>query len=402
MLLGSTLSGGMKLQKQQGYDKSLSQALTLGTDNRLFFKLVMNDEGGYEIPAASIAGRNLSWEKLKLGFLVEDGDMIELTDSGKLIDKTGLSSWVNIAYLLRDAECVYEKESAEDKAKRDAEKIGVPIDQIELAKTLEGIELRYHGGEAADGTRISPKEALLVSPLRVYTYIQCLLVPMDKTGAPDWKSAQSCSLDIKNKKAQQLFDLLSKPEYVNTDDMVLEVGYAYKGEDKQKAGQAASFQGISKDTSIKTLYPEDWAKYGVKKLEDLFTDAEMIIAKNGNANSRTTIADVISAIRKYCATNLGVLASIKFEKDETKKAAKDLIEFGLLDAVPKIKELAMSVVEENTAAGDSTTTAEDAVEQEAMQNMKDGKMAQATTLSEMQAAAGPSGFGSEDDDIANI
>lgn len=402
MLLGSTLSGGMKLQKQQGYDKSLSQALTLGTDNRLFFKLIKNDEGGYEIPAASIAGRNLNWDKLKLGFLVEDGDMIELTDGGKLIDKTGLSAWVNIAYLLRDAACVDEKESAEDKAKRDADKIGVPIDQVELSKTLEGIELRYHGGEAADGTRISPKENLLISPLRVYTYIQCLLVPMDKNGAPDWKNAQSCSLDVKNKKAQQLFDLLSKPQYVNADDMVLEVGYSYKGEDKQKAGQAASFQGISTDTSIKTLYPDDWNKYGVKKLEDLFTDAEMIKAKNGNANSRTTVADVISAIRKYCATNLGVMACINFEKDEAKKAANDLVEFGLLDSVPKIKQMAMSVVETSSEEKESTeATAEEAAEQEAMQNMKDGKMAQATTLTEMQAAAGPSGFG-DDDDISNI
>jgi hypothetical protein len=257
-----------------------------------------------------------------------------------------------------------EKKNKEAEAQRTAEELGKPIDQVALAKALEGIELKYNGGKTANGKKINPDKSPAISGLQQKMTTQVLVVKMlpdDKK--PDWKSAQYAVLELSNAKMVELIALEDNSDYFHDDKTYLEVGYNYIGTDKKSAGQSASFQGIASSLSLEESDPQGWASFGKALVDGLVVGktiedtAELIKSRNRNLKSSHTPAEVVTALKKWCSTNDSIFGSINYEDDATKRASKDFLDSHLLDTIPVVKEkfeklLAEKEAEENKNGGE--------------------------------------------------
>lgn len=353
-----TLRAGVRARQAQGYDNSLSKSVELNGKYRLFFRIAKPGDVAYvengqqvlveapDIIACTVPGRSLDYKALGYGYIPFDEKLgqIQIDDSGKYTDTSGLAPIARIAKVLHAAQCEREKKAAEKEAKEAAESLGQQIDTVTLARTLEGIEQKYHGGKAANGQNVLATVQPVVSRLQQKITIQICVVKLDPTGKPDWDNAVYAVFEASNARANELFALIDNPEYCRPEDGFLEVGYDYIGKDKKEAGRNAKFQGIAASLSLKTQYPEEWAKAGQAKVDGIVhgatveETANMMKARNMSVARAISPNDVISAFRKYCATNAAVFASIDMEADSTKWAAQDFLESHLLDAYPVVKQ----------------------------------------------------------------
>ena len=345
------LRGGIKIKSEQGYDSSLSKVVQLNSKNRIFFRIAEFD-GVMDIIAATVPGRSLDYEALNNSFIPFTKEQIEVDDAGKVKDKTGLDTYARIATILHDAACVREKKQAENQAKAEAEELGEQIDSTALSKRLDEIEIKYHGGKASDNTRINPDKNPVISRLQFKITCQVKVVKLGADGAPDWDNAQSAIIELSQTKATQLLGILDDPTYVSTSDEFLEVGYNYLGADKKSAGKSAAFTPIAPNLKLAVQYPELWESTGKKVVESLVKGkdpqetAQLMKNRNMSVAKSVAPADVVSAFKKYCATNKGLFASIDLESDDTKRSAADFLELHLLDNVPTIKKKFEDIAEE--------------------------------------------------------
>lgn len=340
-VIGSTLAQGQNIRSKQGFDRKLSKTVVLNSTNRIFF---YKDAANKSVVSATVAGRDLDFEVFGSSFFCPNDDQLvydEATQQWK--DISGLDDWARIAKVLHAAKAADAKYHVESKAREDANRVGKDVDQVALTSELDKIQVNYFGGKDQQGKPIYPKVKPMVSNLVFKSTTQVLVVPLKESGAPDFDEASTAYLEMSGTKARQLSNLMKNAAYNNPDLPYIEIGFDYTGTTPEEAGRAATFQGISEDTSLKKNYPDVWNErwegaWGlmVNGNSDEET-AELMAHRNIGLCSTTTARDVEACIRKFCASSDGVMASIDMESDDTKKAANLFIKYGLVNEVPKIK-----------------------------------------------------------------
>ena len=351
-ILANSLRSGKRAKDSQGSDQHLSKVVELNGKYRLFFRTWEVEDGILDIAAAMVPGRSCNLDICGTTFVPYSPEMYKVEEAGQIEDLTALRSWSRISRVIFEAQCTREKKNAENEATRTAQELGQPIDQIALARALEGIELKYNGGKAADGTNIMPTERPAISGLQQKMSTQLLAVKLLPTGEPDWKNAKYAVLEFSNARIQELLSILDNPDYAYKTDGYLEVGYDYIGADKKAAGRAAKFQGIAESVSLAKIYPQSWEQFGkslvagIAKADTLEATAEIMRSRNRNLKGGKGPTDVISSFKAWCAKNAAVFASINFESDNVKFAAEDFLKENLLESVPNIKAKFETVLEE--------------------------------------------------------
>lgn len=319
---GGGLRGGIKVKESQGSCQSLSKVVTLGGKYRLFFPIFERD-GIVDVVAATMAGRKLDRDILKKSFVPITN--FEQSATGRIIDKTGLDSYARIAHVIHKSNEKAEKEAAEREAKVDADKLGVAVDQAALKQKLHEIEVAYEGDNSNKDNPIYATKNPIVGSLVTEIATECLVVPMQNE-APQWDKAQVASVSVSTTKQTQLMALLEDDNYARVHPDFLEVSYVYAGKSKAEAGRAATFQGISADLSLKTKYADLWEKQGVQALKRVSRTEEAVASKNYNMSSAVTPEEVMTSFKSYCAKTPAIFANMDWEADETKRAAKDMID----------------------------------------------------------------------------
>lgn len=379
-IIAGTLRQGKKARDRAGSDDHLSKVVELNGSYRLFFRTVEvpeydedgNDTGRLsgmrDVAVAVVPGRSLDYKVCNAGFISYTPDMYELDEAGVMKDKTGLQSFARIARVIHQAQCLREKKNVESEAKRTAEELGKAIDQASLARSLEGIELKYNGGQAADGTKINPSVSPYISGIQQKMTTQVLVVKLLPNGEPDFQNAQYATLEISTSRMNELIALMDKPEYFDNESEYMEVGYEYKGADKKAAGKAAKFQGISSDLRLCNTYSDLWASHGKSKVDGLAKGktigetAEILRSRNRNLRSLHTPQEIMTAVKKYCANNAAIFGSIDFESEDTRRATVDFLSSGLLDDIPAVKtrfeELRKEIEKEDSKGEDKPSNGE--------------------------------------------
>ena len=374
------LRGAKEIKERQSSLRSLSSQLQMGTKYRLFLPIFRDDKGEPDMVIAAVPGRKSDSAKIKTSFIPLDD--FEVTDAGKVVDNSPLKSYARIARVLHKAECVAEKRAAEDVAKREAETIGTSINQAALTKKLEEIETEYFGNndvKPAVFASINP----VIGGVVIQTATEVLAVPMSTDNKPDWSKKFYASLDLSSRKMSQLLSLLADSNFSSVNDDFLEVSYDYgRGEtDKKVAGQNAVFQGVSKDMTLASLYPESWSA-NKDSLNNLSRTQEAICAKNYAFSSRVTVAEVIERLKSYYSKKKLALAAIDLEDDVTKSAAKDLIESGITEGVPKIQQALIEYV--NTL--DAENRADETEDNEGIDKQEFDSATKAQSITELASA----------------
>lgn len=373
-ITANSLRSGKRAKDAQGSDPHLSKVVELNGKYRLFYRPWVVEDGVVDVAAAMVPGRSCNFEICGTGFIPYTKDMYSIDETQQIDDNTGLKSWARIARVIHDAQCAREKKNAEAEAQRTAQELNQPLDQVSLSRNLEGIELKYHGGKAADGTNIAPKEQPAISGMQQKLSTQLLAVKLLPTGMPDWKNAKYAVLELSNQRINEIIAILDDPNYCNPDCNYIEVGYDYIGADKQAAGRAAKYQGIVRQMSLEMIDPQGWESMGKKLVDGIANGktldevAEIMRSRNRNLKGGKGPNDVISALKTWLAKNAAIYGSIDFSADNVAWAAKDFLDAHLVDNLPAIKEKFEQIVaeqeakksgesdkaENTTAAGEST------------------------------------------------
>lgn len=392
-ILSSGLRRGKKMMDSTGSDKHLSEVLEHGNDYVLFFKKFWSDvptpDGGiervFDIAAGLVPGRDLNRDIFKSGFVRFKEGMFTVDEFDNVEDNTGLQSWARIAMVLHNAQCAREIKNAEADAERGAQELGLPVDQGSLKRTVDGITLKYRGGEAADGTRIYPKINPMISGIKKKLTTRVLVVKLDSNGVPIWNKAEYAVYEFRKTRLEEFFSVISKNEYTCGDRDYIEVGYSYQGADKAAAGRAAKFDGHVESMLLEVMYPNEWKKYGEKMVAEIVPDSatensgEFCVARNRNLTSAKSPKEVESIMRLWCANNAAVFGSIDWEAEETSKAAEDFLANHIVDNIPKALAKFTELAEENKKSKPQGTDDDDNDEQKALADAIDLVNAGATT-----------------------
>lgn len=358
------LRAGKKAKDKQGSDRHLSKVVELNGKYRLFFRQlpVVDDETGEIIPdekdlaTALVPGRSFDYDICNTSFYALSEEQFRTNEFGDVEDLTGLAPWARIARILFEAQCVREKKNAESEAERTARDLNQPVDQVSLSKRLDEIEVQYHGGKDANGTRINPSKRPAISGIQNKMTTHLGVVKLLPNGAPDFKNAKYAVFEISNSRMDELIALCSNSAFINVNKDYIEVGYDYVGADKQAAGRAAKFQGIVDSMSLESTFPAEWEQEGKRFVAGIANGAnikevaDIIISRNRNLKSGKTPNDIIMSFKQWCAKNAAVFASIDFDDETTKRAAADFLESHIVDAVPMVKERFERIVAEAEAA----------------------------------------------------
>lgn len=345
---GFGMRQGQAQANAQSDNIRFNKAIELNNKYRLFMRVVdLSNYGGegFDIAAVSSPGRQLSLGEKKGGFCKFPSNMIEVTEAGRTKDLSGMQSWANVAKVLFEAAYRKEKKAVEDDAEKLARDLERDIDVVALSKNLEAVELQYHGGEAADGTKIYAKKSPFLSGIKVKVAVQVAVVRIAPDGVPELSKFKVTSFEPSNQRMDALQSLLMNPNYYEKGSEYLEVEIDYAGTDTAEAGRKLKFQGIAKSLSLAVQYPELWDKLSASMLSQLSDSYEVIFAKAPVFSRSKSVSEVVSEIKKYCATNVSLFTYIDFEDEKTKNAAKDFIGLGLVESLPKIKNTLKELVE---------------------------------------------------------
>lgn len=324
---GGGLRGGLKVKESQGSCQSLSKVVVLGGKYRLFFP-IFHTGNVVDVVTATMAGRKLDREILKKSFVPITN--FEQSATGKINDKTGLDSYARIARVIHKSNEKAEKEAAEREAAIDAEKLGVPVDQAALKLKLKEIETKYNGDNSDKNNPVYATKNPIIGSMVIEIATECLVVPLGQGDVPQWDKSQVASVALSTTKSEQLLALLDDANYANVHDDFLEVSYVYSGKDKASAGRAASFQGIAASLSLKAIATDSWEKEGLAALKRVSRDADAIASKNFNMSSSVTPEEIMTSFKNYCSKTPAIFANMDYEADETKWAAKDMLERGVV------------------------------------------------------------------------
>lgn len=371
-----SLRQGQRIRASQGGDRALSKVMELNKNYRIFFPTfiaeydVLDDNGNVvdhvkepDIRAAVVPGRTGVYDIIGTSFIPYKNDMYTVDPiTDKFNDTTPLKDWARIAKVLYDAQCAREKKNAEAEAERAAKEMGKPIDTVTLQQKLDAIELNYHGGTAANGDKIMPKNNAALSRDIVFKVsTRVLYVPLDTTDTPDWKNAGYAVLEISKARGEELTKMLNNPKHFRGE--YLECTFSYDGTDKKEAGKNAKFGPVTKSDSLEESFPDTWRSNGesmVRKIVvgDNVDDQIAFLRSRNRAFSGThTPADIISAYRKWCSTNQAVFGSIDFTSENVARSATLFLENHLVDSMPKQLAEFQRLVEEGKE--DSAASAED-------------------------------------------
>lgn len=404
-IMSSTLLAGKKIQDSQGADSFLSKVVQLDSKNRLFFHMFPMDDGSYGLIAPMVPGRSLDFDVFKSTFVVLPDNEYSMTDSGEVVDRSGLDRFARIARVIHKAKCTKLKRDKEKEAEESAANLGMAINQADLAKTLEAIDLDYNGGEAANGQPIYPKYQPAISGLKNKMVTQLVIVPLNADGSPNVKEAKTCMLELSRAKTTQLLTILENNAYRTGDPEWLEVEYDYVGADKKTAGQAAKFQGISHEMKLEVNFPEQYE--AIKKVLDtavksptLEATAEAVANRDMNIKRSKTPQEISLMFKKWCATNASIFTAIDYDDEYTKQAAKDFLESSLVDMMPTVRAKFETLANEaeESASTDETATEEQKSDQEALQAAEAVKSVSPTLASINQAAPNVKLSSDDDDD----
>lgn len=391
-IIASGLRKGNSIKANQGYDMRFSKAKELNCKYRLFFRTVTVD-GITDVVAPAVPGRKCDYDVMGTSFIQLDNSQVELDENGKFIDHTGLDTWSSICKVLHKAACVQEKRAKEAEYEATAKAAGTEINAAELEKALDAINAKYYGVKI-NNTNVAPEVQPILSNLTTMFFTQAIVVKLDATGAPIWKEAKRVTINLSGKAAQSLMKAADDKSYHQEGHDYIELGYDFIGADKKTAGQQASYVPIANSMALEVMFPDSWAAEGKAVIDTLAngTDpdkiGEQMIARAIDFRNKVSVADVISNLRKYCSTHAAVLTSIDMEDEATKWYAKDIVETGLVDKLPKIKEGLMELIkqaeaEKGTSVEQAAAKADEATNV-AMKVMEDGS----NTVSQFNQAAG--------------
>lgn len=389
-------------------DNHLSKVVELNGKYRLFFPKFVDEQGNYDIMADIVQGRPMDYDITGSSYIMYDERMCRELPGGGFEDTTEMPKWARIGRVLFDAQCIREKKAKENEAATAAKALGKDIDTVSLSRALEGIELDYHGGKDPAGNKVMPKKQPPIGSLKSKTTTRLLIIKLNADDTPDWGSAQYAVLELSNARLDELIQLCNDNAYNGGDKPYLEVGYNYSGTNKQTAGQNAKLQGISSELALCKLYAEKWEEIGKAKVEQIVpgTTVEekigLIRAKNRNTKYSPSVGDVISKIKKWCATEAAIFASIDFESETTIRAAKDFLDANLLDTIPVIKEKFVELLKEHDdkEAEAPNLTSE---EQDAVAQFQTVREAEAVSLGAIMQAAPEVKLDSDDfEDIGDL
>ena len=356
------------LQDAQGFRRRLSKCLTLGVDYRLFFRLTEYD-GVRDILSAAVPGRRLDFDKLEASFMPL-GEQFEVGIGGQVTDLTGIAPYATIARVFHEAERNMERAEVEEKARKAAQLMHKDIDEVALADSYREIDNTYFGDRNAKPQPIYATKNPMIQGIVFETAVECLVVPLDKQGIPDWDNTEVASLSPSRKKAKALSTLISNPDFCSPGAKYLEVGLSWKGTTPKQAGQDAQFQGISKEISLESKYPDLWKSYAEDKLSKLSSTEEMLVGKNMTLNTKVTPAIVIERFKKYLSKNTILLYHFNFESDTVKNAAQSFIDVKLVEQYPDIQSQLLAILNKDED-GEKEDVAEETVSgslfEEAMQ-----------------------------------
>lgn len=393
-ITANSLRSGKRAKDAQGSDQHLSKVVELNGKYRIFFRTWPTEDGLVDIAAAMVPGRSCNFEICGTGFIPYTKDMYSIDETHQIDDNTGLKSWARIARVIHDAQCIREKKNAEAEAERTANELQQPLDQVSLSRNLDGIELKYNGGKAADGTNIPPKEQPAISGMQQKLSTQLLVVKLLPTGMPDWKNAKYAVLELSNQRINEIITILDDANYCNPNLNYIEVGYDYVGADKQAAGRAAKYQGIVQSMSLASLDPAGWESVGKKLVDGIANGktldevAEIMRSRNRNLKGGKGPNDIISSMKTWLAKNAAIYGSIDFSADNVAWAAKDFLDAHLVDGLPKIKEQFEKVLaeQETKKNGESSESSESVASAPVAENPLT-QAAQAPAQSEQEAIA---------------
>ena len=363
----------------------------MGTSYRLLFPIQATENGERDVLIAAVPGRQLDYDKLGTSFVRLDD--FEQTEMGKIIDNSGLTPYARIARVFHTAEYENEKENARKEARELADRAGkTEIDAVGLNTKLTAIEEKYHGDKQHKPQPIYPAVNPIIGGVTITVATECLVIPLKSTGEPDWANVTTAAFDIRNRRAAQITALINNKDYCPEGSKFLEVGWTWAGKDSKEAGSNATLQGIAHELSLAVKFPESWEAN--KDVVDMLPkNSESIAARNMTMSSRTTPKEVVELFKKYMLGHAITLTYINYEDEITKAAAKDIIDFGIVDELPKVQDRLLALVNadnEDGADADVDTTEDKltAVQAEAVKSVETvGQLTQ--VVPDIDGVAGP-------------
>lgn len=381
------LAESKKARQNLGTDDNLSKLVELNGNYRIFARMFdtnagrLDDAGmpmepNWDLLSIARLGRTADYDICGTSFIVYDDTMAELDDeTGKPVDLVGLDPWKRIGTVLHAAQASREKKNAEAEAERTARDLGEDIDSAALKQKLDAIDLKYFGGKIGDKTIMAEVQPPL-SKFVWKTLTQIALVPMATQNGqltPQWKNARYAILEISSTRDNQIRAAVNNRDYYTPGSEFIELAYAYTGANKNEAGRSAALTGVAESLRLSKVFPDSWKSDGKSFVEGIAKgstpeDTANLMANRSKALSRKTDPQsVITSMRKYFATNKALAVSIDFEADSTKYAAIDLIDSGLLDIVPNVKEKIAAIADEqrkNRGKSEPEMTEEEVAEEE--------------------------------------
>lgn len=363
-----SLKQGKKMSSRPQFVQNLSKDAIPGRTYRLFFPKVLtpvvDDEGQptgtmeENFMLSYVVGRDLNFEIYnKISFMTYKSDWFEMQDINSFKDKTGTDSYARIMRAAFEASCEKEKADAERQAKELAEQNGGKVDERALYRKLDNIDMKYHGRPAEDGVAaVYATEKPAIGGLHGMLITECLRVPMKTdTNTPDWAAATPHYKKCSGQFIQKLIDVMDNPAYnrEGADYIELTFKYGSDGQKKSEAGRDSSFEPISKDLALETLYPKEWEEIGKAKVAGIAggereaeAAATTVMKDAGFSNIRITPQELASTTKKWASNNLAVFTKLNMEAPETQRAAKDLVTCGILDGIADIKAKVEVMIEE--------------------------------------------------------
>lgn len=372
---GGRLSKSVQVRGAQGKDRSFSQFMNLGTSYRLFFPLWENADtpGTYDpdIVVCTKPVRKLNMDITGSSlYVLENFDEAE---DGTITDLTNMEKYARVSAVLHDASYRVELNRKLRTLEDEAKQVGTKVDETVRKSTIQAVRKRYYGDEDKSKD-VSEREFAdvnrAISGVMLEIVTRVYIVPMSNS-VPMFSNAQFAQLSLSTKKTTQLLTLLKNPDYFfDNKRPFFEVGFDYVGSSKKVAGLSATFQGISRDTSLESKAPDLW-KSNVGVLNAMIRDPELIAAKNFNFSSSPSQEAVISSMMKYIASQPILLVNLDFDSTNMKYGAKPLFELGLLDSQPTVKQQVKEYIEENidNDNDDGDTSTDNVIPDEVAENV---------------------------------
>lgn len=385
-ILGNSLKEARTVAQQQLGTTPIGKILeTAGAKARLFAKAI---PGQQDVIAAPAAGRNLNRDALGSSFILLDD--YEETPTGKIVDKTILPVLARISKVMHNAEYKRKVRAAEDDARKIAEESGMPVDHVALGEKKKELELQYLGGKIGDEYKAPTENPLVSSSVNVNIAFEVYVVPLKDGDEPLWDKARLGSFNLSKTAMDEIISIAENIKYYNNEDPYLELQYT-----KPAKGGKHKFEGVSADSKLSVIKPDAFEANKQKILDALPKNAQDTANRNGTFSYSKDADTILVEFKKHVSRSRATLINIDFEAKETKVAAKDFLEYGLLEGTGKILEQMKALIEveqtEEEKAEIQKAAEETAVVSEAAAKVAEGGV---ETLKELQAA------GVSEDDVA--